>query len=214
MSRVPVKCTSALSNACRGQSSSRFMHSAPVNHARILSSTTPITAPQLIPEEIILQPIPDIFDAPIGLGESTKFIRDQYSSAPNLHVHELPSRSSPNPHGPRPLPTPLPPPIIFDGPARPKSSALANQRRVLDKGLPPSSQPRRNMDRPPLSARPFSSSEPLVQLFEGPARITTYHHHQPRRTSSEKKNLTRLVVALGVAGVVGCAKLAKDTEKS
>jgi len=182
MSSITVKQTRALSNVCFGQSS-RLMHSASVNHAAVLSSPA---APQ-IPEEIILQPILDIFDAPIGLGESSKFIRAKYSSKSNSHSHvrsiekaaELPSPSSSNSNGPRPLPTPLPPPILFDGPARPKNLALANQRRLQDRGHAPSSQPRRTVHHPKLSARPFSSSEPLVQLFDGPARITIYHHqHQ------------------------------------
>ena len=190
MSSITVKRTRVLSNICRGQSR-RLMHSASVNRTPVLSSTTPIAAPQ-IPEEIILQPILDIFDAPIGLGESSKFIRAKYSSALNSHAHvrskaaELPSPLSSNPHGLRPpLPAPLPPAIIFDGPARPKNSALANQRRLLDRGLPPSSQPRRTAHHPTLSVRPFSSSEPLVQLFDGPARITTYHHQH--QSSGEKK---------------------------
>jgi len=189
MSSITVKRTRTLSKICRGQSR-RLVYSASVNHTPVLS-TTPIAAP-LIPEEIILQPILDIFDAPIGLGESSKFIRAKYSSALNSHAHvrsnlkaaELPSPSSSNPHSLRPpLPAPLPPAIIFDGPARPKNSALANQRRLLDRGFPPSSKPRRTAHHPTLSARPFSSSEPLVQLFDGPARITTY----PRQSSGAKK---------------------------
>ena len=177
MSSIAVKRTRTLSNLCRGQSS-RLVHSASVNHAPVLSSA----------------PL-DIFDAPLGPSERAK-----YSSTPNSYTHVgsktagLPSPSSSNLHGLRPLPAPLPPAIIFDGPARPKNSALDNQRWLLDRGHPPSSEPRPTAHHPTLSARRFSSSEPLVKLFDGPARITTYHHqHQ-----SSGKRKARSYVVLGV----------------
>lgn len=184
MSRLIVKRTSALSNVCRGQSS-RLVHSASVNHTLAFSSITPIAVPQ-IPEGIILQPILDIFDAPIGLGESSEFIRSKYSSTPNSHT-QVQSKAAelPSPSSSRLLPAPLPPPILFDGPARPKNWALIKQRRLLDRGLPPSSQLRRTAHHATLSAHPFSSSEPSVQLFDGPARVMTYHHQD--QSTGEKK---------------------------
>lgn len=150
--------------------STRMIHNSTTNQAAVIS---PSALKEQELEEISLQPIFDIFDAPSRLSESSDFIRSKYKSTTKAAaiVTPLPSHvSSP----PRPLsrPASLPSPIIFEGPARPKNEALAVQRRLRDAGLSP--QPRRH--RVPASSRPFSSSEPLVQLFDGPARITRYHH--------------------------------------
>ncbi|KAH9474581.1 hypothetical protein JR316_0013043 [Psilocybe cubensis] len=192
----------ALSVACRH---SRQIHSSITTHAAVVS---PSALAEQEFEEISLQPIFDIFDAPTRLSESSEFIRDKYKTVtkakatPQTPTTEWSAGSS------RSSPTPLPSPIVFDGPARPKNEALAFQRRMRDAGLAPQPHPRRAQA---SSARTFSSSEPLVQMFEGPARITRYHHHSQ---SDSQQNRSKLVVALGVAGAVGCATLYNENDDS
>lgn len=98
----------------------------------------------------------DIFDAPVMLG----------SSHPALERRAPTSR--PLMPKPREPPRPLPPPILFDGPAQPHNLPLQMQ------GQRRSSRPR--TQKPHLSTpRPtthMGTSEPLIQLFDGPARIT------------------------------------------
>lgn len=156
----------ALSIVCRH---SRHIHSSIATQAVVLS---PSALAEQEFEEISLQPIFDIFDAPTRLSESSEFIRDKYKTAAKAKtVTQSPTFESPRPS--RLGPTPLPSPIVFDGPARPKNEALRFQRRMRDAGLAPQPHPPKTQT---ASSRTFSSSEPLVQMFEGPARITRYHH--------------------------------------
>lgn len=101
-------------------------------------------------------PILDIFDAPVRLG----------SYRPALERRTPTSR--PLMPTPRVAPLPLPPPILFDGPAQPHNLPLQLQ------GQRRSSRPR--AQKPHLSTpQPtthMKTSEPLIQLFDGPARIT------------------------------------------
>ncbi|KDR77063.1 hypothetical protein GALMADRAFT_427050 [Galerina marginata CBS 339.88] len=190
----------ALSSIAR---SSRLIHSSSATQAVVLS---PVGLVEADVEEISIQPIFDIFDAPTRLAESNEFIRGKYQTSSKST--KVPSTQAFDSSLPRPGPAPLPPPVIFDGPARPRNEALAYQRRMRDAGLTPSPQPRRHHG---PAARPFSSSEPLVQLFDGPARITRYHH----QSSSEKEQKSsNFIVALGVVGAMGCATLARENEKS
>ncbi|KAF9484082.1 hypothetical protein BDN70DRAFT_928678 [Pholiota conissans] len=202
MTTLTVKRARALSSAaCRSAQSSRLVHSSSINHATALSSAS--LADDI--EEITIQPIFDIFDAPTRLAESSAFIR-------NAHAKTSTSSSSVStkPSSARSTLAPLPQPILFDGPARPQNAALAFQSRLRDAGLrAPSSPSRASKNTAPT--RPFSSSEPLVQLFDGPARITRYHH-QPSGSSANQQNSAKYVAALGVVGAVGYATLAMDTE--
>ncbi|KAF8957515.1 hypothetical protein BDZ97DRAFT_1924534 [Flammula alnicola] len=205
MSTLTVKRARALSSACRGAQGGRLVHSSSVNQAPALSSAS-LAGDQ--PEEITLQPIFDIFDAPSRLSESSDFIRGTYTSPPKRTV------VSDGPPPSRPVPTSLPKPIIFDGPARPQNGVLAFQRRLRDAGLRAPSPTTRSQHTPP--SRPFSSSEPSVQLFDGPARITRYHHQSSGSSGSfeTEQNSTKYIFALGLAGAVGCATVAKNDEKS
>jgi len=173
----------ALSSVCRRSScsGSKLIHSSSAHQAVL--SPSGIVEDGL--EEISLQPIFDIFDAPTRLAESSDFIRSKYGKAPAKTASSQLPTTPPS----RTLPSPLPAPIVFDGPARPKNEAFAFQRRMRDAGLAPSPHPRRNPSQTP-SARAYSSSEPSVQLFDGPARITRYHH----QSTSDKEVCLHLVV--------------------
>ncbi|KAF5325536.1 hypothetical protein D9619_009873 [Psilocybe cf. subviscida] len=204
-----IRRSRAISSACRTAQVTRLVHSSSVNQATALSATSLAGGE---PQEIILQPIFDIFDAPSTLAESSQYIRNKYasssasSSSSSSSSSSTSSRSSSSSRS-RGAPAPLPQPIIFDGPARPTNGMLAFQSRMRDAGLrtPPSTQARFA----PSSTRTFSSSEPLVQMFDGPARITRYHHQGSRGNES---NSTKYMVALGVAGAIGCASIANNTE--
>ncbi|KAF8153000.1 hypothetical protein B0H34DRAFT_800263 [Crassisporium funariophilum] len=204
MSTITVQ-RRAIATVCRGQSS-RHVHSSSINQATALSAAS---LGGLEPEEITIAPIFDIFDAPTRLAESSQFIRDKYKTSSKV-ASDAPSSSSsvfvaPQP---RPLPTSLPAPIVFDGPARPKNGALAFRSRMRQAGVVAPSTARQHHTPP---ARHFSTSEPLVQVFEGPAKITRYQHHP---SGENRQNSTKYLMALGVAGAVGCATLAKNDEQS
>ncbi|KJA23865.1 hypothetical protein HYPSUDRAFT_561211 [Hypholoma sublateritium FD-334 SS-4] len=203
MSSLPLKRARALSAACRGAQPSRLVHSSSVNQATALSSAA--FAEEVA--EITLPPMFDIFDAPTKLAQSGEFIRSKYASAPKTLAAASPA---PSPAlSTRPGPAPLPPAILFDGPARPQNGMLAFQSRLRDAGLrapPPVSRARRST----VSARPFSSAEPLVQIFDGPAKITRYHH----RPAGSEQNSAAYMVALGVVGTVGCATLLRENDNS
>ncbi|TFK75589.1 hypothetical protein BDN72DRAFT_446136 [Pluteus cervinus] len=164
------------------------------------------------PETITLPPIFDIFDVPAQLGESSRRLGLQREA--DIDDASRPLRgTSPSPFSPSvdslSFPTSLPPPIVFDGPAQPRNPALASRsRRRLRPTTPPNATTTRQHHTPSV---PFSTSEPLVQLFDGPARITRYRH-QP---SSRKNNgyATRQVILLGLAGGLGFATY-NQTQKS
>jgi len=165
----------ALAQTIRQAQPSRRVHSSSVNQATALSSTAGL---HLEVEEITLQPIFDIFDAPTRLAESSQFIREKYRSESRpATVPQAPEMSVFGAHPSRRLPTSLPDPIIFDGPARPKNAALAFRSRLRQASIiaPATvSVASTRVTRP--SSRSFSSSEPFVEMFDGPAKITRYHH--------------------------------------
>ncbi|PPQ99294.1 hypothetical protein CVT24_009162 [Panaeolus cyanescens] len=206
MSALTANRHRALSTVCRAQPS-RMVHSSSVNQATALSSSALLGQE---PQEITLQPIFDIFDAPTRLADSRQFIREKYSSQPQkVEATHAQAVSFDGPKA-RPVPAPLPAPIIFDGPARPQNPSLAFQSRLRQSGLAPSPP---QMLRPSSTAtRSFSSSEPLVQMFDGPARITRYHHQSSSDNSSQ--NSKKIITALGVAGAVGGAVLLQDNEEA
>jgi hypothetical protein len=119
------------------------------------------------PEEFIIPPIFDIFDAPSRLGQRTEFIQST-TSGPHKSVDKDVSRSidSSLPHPP---PSVLPPPIIFDGPACPKSLPILSFQRVGETlNLKHASARQIKPHRMPFLLH--SASESLVEVFDGPAR--------------------------------------------
>ncbi|KAJ3504700.1 hypothetical protein NLJ89_g7796 [Agrocybe chaxingu] len=192
----------AITSVCRAQSS-RLVYPSSSIHPPALSTSA--LAGQEV-EEITLQPIFDICDAPTRLAESSEFIRDKYKSSSAMKTFDSSSAfTTPNT---TPAPAALPPPITFDGPARPRNAAFALQSRLRQAGLTPAPPARRRTTSG--TSRTFSSSEPLIQVFEGPAKITRYHH---QHAGEKEGHSTKYLVAVGVAGAVGCATLAKDDER-
>lgn len=157
------------------RSRSRLVHSSAPSRATVLQSSAALPAAE--PEEITLAPIFDIFDVPSRLGESTETIRSNRRQPQDAES----SATLYSPTLPRPPPTSLPAPIIFDGPARPRNLPLAFQRRVEQalSSVPASTRQMRRHHTPSL---PSGSSEPSIEMFEGPARITRYSH----RSSSQQ----------------------------
>ncbi|CAA7266270.1 unnamed protein product [Cyclocybe aegerita] len=114
----------AITSVCRARAN-RLVHSS--------SSLSASASTGHEVEEITLQPIFDIFDAPTRLAESSEFIRDKYKSSSTMKTVESSSAFA-TPHT-RPTPVALPPPITFDGPARPRNAAFALQSRLRQAGL-------------------------------------------------------------------------------
>ncbi|TFK31538.1 hypothetical protein BDQ12DRAFT_729467 [Crucibulum laeve] len=196
----PMANRQALATLRNGLQPRRLVHSSSPTRAT-LASPPSFTLEEA--DEVILAPIFDIFDAPSRLGEAREFIREKRSSASSERDVSSSSASSPfSVPLPRPLPATLPPAIIFDGPAHPRNIPLAFHSRRKQPPVAPSST---RSHHTPSVAR-LESSEPLIQLFDGPARITRYQH----KSSSSKGNSNSGLILLGLAGAVGCATIAKD----
>ncbi|KAF9011793.1 hypothetical protein BDQ17DRAFT_1321802 [Cyathus striatus] len=176
----------------------RTVHSSSPSRAAMVVSTDLLAEE---PEEIVLAPIFDIFDAPSRLGEAGSFIREVHSKS-SSSIKEQPSATSSMSMRSRSLPTTLPPPILFDGPARPRNLPFSLEHRRQLRPTPASS---RRHHTPSLTSQDLLQLPP-VQLFEGPARITRYHHKSTNSTANKTKHL----LILGLTGAVGCATLAKD----
>ncbi|KXN88419.1 hypothetical protein AN958_07325 [Leucoagaricus sp. SymC.cos] len=165
--------TSIRSTFASSSSSSRLrlVHSSAPSRAT-LQVTVAFAAAE--PEEITLAPIFDIFDAPSRLEEHSKLIRS--SAQPRRLTPEEAESSTKYTALPRPPPSTLPAPVMFDGPARPRNLPLAFQRRVeqAPSSAPASTRQTRQHHTP--SVPPTTSSEPLIELFEGPARLSRYSH--------------------------------------
>lgn len=171
------RVASGLRHSLPSSSRSRLVHSSAPTRATLQASASLPAEP----EEIILAPIFDIFDAPSRLGESASFIRSKTQT--QRQKQDADDSVIISTSLPRPPPSSLPPPIIFDGPARPRNLPLAFQRRVEQalSTVPISTRQTRRHHTPSLS---HSASEPLtIEMFEGPARITRYSH----RSSNQQR---------------------------
>lgn len=106
----------------------------------------------------------DIFDAPSRLGESSKILaRSRTPSSPStssLNSHTVSSLRSPTPRQIEPLPMP----IIYDGPARPRHLSMMSYRVGRDRSsLNEASK---------LSQEVSTLPDPI--LFDGPSRLRPY----------------------------------------
>jgi hypothetical protein len=106
---------------------SAFMTCPPISTSRHQSTPTPRVL--------------DVFDAPIHLGEYHEHLRTKTHSRRSCRTHA----------------TPVPTPLLLDGPARPTCPELAPRRR-------PTHTPTVHVRRPPVSAPP-------VEVLDGPARL-------------------------------------------
>ncbi|KAI6165312.1 hypothetical protein EDD17DRAFT_1460142, partial [Pisolithus thermaeus] len=140
----------------------------------------------------------DIFDAPFKLGESSKRLGRSKVEEPALlspTVTQARLQSSMGLYSALGNPTTLPPPIIFDGPARPRhllSSASKSQRQI-----PRGSLPERNK----FSTLTPSESEMFCEIFDGPSRLTRYKYpSMPNESSSTFLPITFTLCLSGAFG--------------
>ncbi|PFH51183.1 hypothetical protein AMATHDRAFT_3314 [Amanita thiersii Skay4041] len=140
----------------------------------------------------------DIFDVPTQPTEYSRMIRQQaVESSPS----PLRQPRTPEDSRSRPLPAPLPPPIIFDGPARPIDHVHTLRRRQFSKKTPSSKSLK----------YPFPHSDlPPPQMFKGPARAT--HSYGPH--TEAPLNMKGAAVLLGVAGAAGILAVSKIQQDS
>jgi len=118
----------------------------------------------------------DVFDAPVRPGESSKQLGRLQAGAGSLTAFASPTtqrRQKSSYHEIWQSHTTLPPPIIFDGPARPPHIPP----RILEKHRQ-SRQRVFSVSAKKMSTAAFSSeSEILYEIFDGPCRITRYQYH-------------------------------------
>ncbi|KAG1872966.1 hypothetical protein DFJ58DRAFT_760553 [Suillus subalutaceus] len=185
-----------IATALQGASSGRITQSLPAHLS--LSMSVAATAQEY--EALTIPPIFDIFDAPVRLGESSAPVvrtvtatRVAILERNGEKLRDAASNFTRVRHF-----SSLPPPIVFDGPARPAHllpRALEN-RRKMRQCL--SLSPNRQAHTP---SSPFiSTSEPVYEIFDGPSRITRYKHPT---SSSQSSSLPYICLALGISGVFG-----------
>lgn len=163
---------SALSHT--GSSSPRAVQSL---STRLSSSMSVAAATSQEYEAVTIPPIFDIFDAPVRLAESSAHV-GRRSTTTRIVAIECDGEKSQNIANDvikaRYISS-LPPPIVFDGPARPTRllrGALGN-RRKMRQILPFSPQAY-----PPSSS--FTSPSGIVcEMFDEPSRITRYKYPLP-----------------------------------
>ncbi|KAG1737577.1 uncharacterized protein EDB91DRAFT_484565 [Suillus paluster] len=165
-----------------------------------LSSTMSATVTAQEYEALTIPPIFDIFDAPVRLGESSALVE---RTASTIRVVALERNGEKSKNAGRNITgtyhfSSLPPPIVFDGPARPAHllpRALENRRKMRQR-LSPS--PNRQAHTPSSSFT--SPSEPVYEIFDGPSRITRYKYPT---SSSESSSRSYVCLALGISGAFG-----------
>ncbi|KAF9238914.1 hypothetical protein BU15DRAFT_62185 [Melanogaster broomeanus] len=148
----------------------RWAASASFSHSAVLSAATLSAAEQS--DGLVIPEIFDIFDAPVRLGESSNIFRPSMTvaRASNARVVTQASGSISRSIYSEALESSwtLPPPVIFDGPARPPhlSPFALEKRRLLRQNLAHSSR----------KSPGTRSSAPLYEVFDGPSRITRYKY--------------------------------------
>ncbi|EIW79646.1 hypothetical protein CONPUDRAFT_166381 [Coniophora puteana RWD-64-598 SS2] len=151
-------------------------------------------------EAVTLQPIFDIFDAPVRLGESSKALGRTGHSAPKPIVNAIDEVDGEKSRklSMSMLPTSLPPPITFDGPARPPHlvGLAFEKRRKTRLHLSPSLRREAHTPSVPRS----SLSDAVFTIFDGPSRITRYQYPSSSQGSSSQPYLLFGLVLSGVVG--------------
>ncbi|KAK7683711.1 hypothetical protein QCA50_013087 [Cerrena zonata] len=133
----------------------------------------------------------DIFDAPSRLGESSRLLTHSMStpSSSSAPSRPHPINSFRNPSSRRI--EPLPAPIIFDGPARPRHLAMMSYRV---------SRNRSSFDESSKTSREISRlPDPII--FDGPSRLRPY----VRGDDSQSSTPSTLMLLIGAAGAVALA---------
>lgn len=181
--------------------------------------------PSPLDDEVPYQPVFNILDAPSRPNEPRLFLKKSvklpktYSCADRQRLAKERIR---DPMPPKRLT--MPSPRVFDGPAQPRHAALQESQRRRPSLAPQQLQmePWATMPSTPTTSsangRPLSTSAPngqaipsssVVKIFDGPARLSRYHHKSQEEKESywrRRKNTTTLVMlAGGSAAFVGYA---------
>jgi len=135
----------------------------------------------------------DIFDAPSRLGESSKLlIRSTasrfVSTRPEASVTSTASAKTPSPKI-----QPLPTPITYDGPSKPRQLSMTAYRPRRSRSMSSAAAGQ-------LPSSPTSLPEPVV--FDGPSRLRPYRRGATGEETTGSSTLLMLSL-LGVSGVLG-----------
>ncbi|KAG1789157.1 uncharacterized protein HD556DRAFT_822913 [Suillus plorans] len=148
-------------------------------------------------EALTIPPIFDIFDAPVRLGESSALVRRTATITRIAALEQKSSNAASNFTRAQHFSS-LPPPILFDGPARPAyllPRALENRHKIRQY---PSLSHNRQAHTP---SSPFiSTSEPVYEIFDGPSRKARYKYST---SSSQSSSRPYVCLALGISGAFG-----------
>ncbi|KAI0708633.1 hypothetical protein C8Q76DRAFT_799873 [Earliella scabrosa] len=131
----------------------------------------------------------DIFDAPARLGESSRLLALNAAASSSRQARPLSTSAASQ----RPAVKPLPTPVLFDGPARPRGMSFVSFRLFRPRPVSTSSVGR---SPPPM---------PPPTLFDGPSQLRPYIHGDPRSRSisaSFAMSLTPLILAAAAAATL------------
>ncbi|KAJ4001996.1 hypothetical protein F5050DRAFT_1802822 [Lentinula boryana] len=157
--------------------------------------------------------IEDIFDAPVRLPDRTggrRYLSERGSSA-HLASTTITAFSSP-----AVTPTSLPAPLLFEGPAHPRSSFLSlltKPPRQMMRPFSSTSSRKRSNKSPGIyrssTSTPTSISNASMHTYDGPSNITRYRYSgQKKKNDDGRKPLIALVsLATLAAGATVCLDL-------
>ncbi|KAJ3746494.1 hypothetical protein DFH05DRAFT_1523084 [Lentinula detonsa] len=159
-------------------------------------------------EPFALPHIEDIFDAPVRLLDRTggrRHLSERGSSAP-VTAFSSPAMT----------PTSLPAPLLFQGPAHPRSSfssLLTKPPRQMAKQFSSTSSRKRSNKSPGMyrssTSTPTSIDNASMHTYDGPSNITRYRYSgQKKKNDDGRKPLLALVsLATLAAGATVCLDL-------
>ncbi|KAG2359870.1 hypothetical protein BDR07DRAFT_1472648 [Suillus spraguei] len=150
--------------------------------------SSPMSVAVITPEyeALTVPPIFDIFDAPVRLAESSSLVRRTATTTriATLERNGEKLRESASCFARAHHFSSLPPPIVFDGPARPAHLLPRTLEVCRTMRQCPSLSSNRQAHNPlaPL----ISTSEPVYEIFDGPSRMTRYKHPTSSSQSSSR----------------------------
>ncbi|KAI0787001.1 hypothetical protein C8Q75DRAFT_808077 [Abortiporus biennis] len=143
----------------------------------------------------------DIFDAPSRLGESSKLLTLSISCQ-NSPIYPSPS-SPPHSSSPKKINSrhiePLPPPIIFDGPARLKFSGYRSSR-TMSSSARVSKEPVQFFDGP--------YTLPPPDIYDGPSQLRPYGGYASTSSSGLARDTMTTTQSTTALMILGCSVLA------
>ncbi|KAE9402662.1 hypothetical protein BT96DRAFT_917973 [Gymnopus androsaceus JB14] len=149
--------------------------------------------------------IADIFDAPVRLGtaDMRKLVLPRRPSQPAAPTPTM-SPSSPS--------TTLPPPLVFEGPARPRSSSSLLLTKPPRNAKASENRPSSRMHHTQSPISLTFNDDVLTHMYDGPSNITRYRYSgQKKKTDDGRKPL---LAAAGIATLAAGATVFFDKEES